>query len=117
MNEQSTPEEGAELALDGLRQADAIGARRRRGEEALEVVPHDPVQDRVGGSARDVGSHGAGPSGFRAVRHRLAAARQNAVARSTGAAGCNTRRNGALHCRSSVGLTRSATIACAGPAR
>jgi hypothetical protein len=39
----------------------------------------------------------------RAVRHRLAAARENVIARGTRAAGCNTRRNGALHRRSSVG--------------
>jgi hypothetical protein len=31
------------------------------------VLLDDPVQDRVSGGARDVGSHGAGHSGFRAV--------------------------------------------------
>ena len=33
----------------------------------VEVLVHDPVEDRVGSGARDVGSHGAGPSAFRAV--------------------------------------------------
>jgi hypothetical protein len=37
------------------------------GEEAFQVFVDDPVQDRVGGGARDIGSHGAGPSRFRAV--------------------------------------------------
>ena len=97
MDEQPAPEEAAELAFDEARQADPVGARRRRGEEGLQVLPHDPVQDRVGGGARDVGSHGAGPSGFRAVRQCLAAARQNEIARSTEAPRCNTRRNRALH--------------------
>jgi len=67
----------------------------------------DPVQDRVGGGARDVGSHGAGPSGFRAVRRCLAAARQSEAARSTEPPECNTRRNRALHYRSSVGAARA----------
>jgi Trk K+ transport system NAD-binding subunit len=31
------------------------------------------------------------------VRHRLAAARETVIARSTEAPGCNTQRNGALH--------------------
>jgi hypothetical protein len=51
---------------------------------------------------RDVGSHGAGPSAFRAARQRLAAARQNEVAPGTEAARWTTRRNRALHRRSSV---------------
>ena len=44
-----------------------VGARGGRGEEGLQMLLHHPVQDRVGGGARDVGSHGAGSSGFRAV--------------------------------------------------
>jgi hypothetical protein len=103
MDEQSTPEEAAELAFDEAGQADPVGARGSGGEEGLQVLPDDPVQDRVGGGARDVGSHGAGPSGFRAARQGLAAARQNQVAPGTEAARCNTRRNRAFHRRSSVG--------------
>jgi hypothetical protein len=91
MDEQATPEEAAELNEAG--QADPVGACGSGGEEGLEVLPDDPVQDRVGGGARDVGSHGAGPSGFRAARQRLAAARQNEVAPGTEAARCNTQRN------------------------
>ena len=117
MDEQPTPEEAAELTLDEARQPHPVGARGGRGEEGLQVLPHHPVQDRVGGGARDVGSHGAGPSGFRAVRHRLAAGRENEVARGTQAPGRNTRRNRALHRRSSVGSPRPATTACAGQAR
>ena len=93
MDEQSTPEEAAELACDEAGQADPVGARGSGGEEDIQVLPDDPVQDRIGGGARDVGSHGAGPSGFRAARQRLAAPRQNEVAPGTEAARCNTRRN------------------------
>ena len=74
VDEQATPQAAAELAFDEAGQADPVGARCSGGEEGLQVVPDDPVQDRVGGGARDVGSHGAGPSGFRAARQRLAAA-------------------------------------------
>jgi hypothetical protein len=61
------PQEAADLAFDEAGQADPVGARGSGGEEGLRVLPDDPVQDRVGGGARDVDSHGAGPSGFRAV--------------------------------------------------
>jgi hypothetical protein len=67
MDEQSAPEEAAELALDEARQPLPAGARRGGGEERLQVLLHHAVQDRLGRGARDVGSHGAGPSGFRAV--------------------------------------------------
>jgi len=36
------------------------------------VLVDYPVQDRVGSGARDVGSHSAGPSAFRAVPAREA---------------------------------------------
>ena len=117
MGEDTAAEEAAELAFDEAGQADAVGARGRCGEEAFQVVLHHPVQDRVGGGARDVGSHGAAPSGFRAVRHRLAAARRNAVARSTQAPGRNTRRNRALHRRSAVDSPATATTAAVVQAR
>ena len=68
MDEQPAPEEGAELALDEAGQSHPVGARGGRGEEGLQVLPDHSVQDRVGGSTWDVGSHGARPSGFRAVR-------------------------------------------------
>src|SRR5262245_40039445 len=67
MDEQPAPEEGAELALDDAGQPHPVGARGGRGEDGLQVLPDHSVQDRVGGSAWDVGSHGARPSGFRAV--------------------------------------------------
>ena len=96
MDEQPAPEEGAELALDEAGQPDPVGARGGRGEESLQVLPDHSVQDRVGGSARDVGSHGARPSGFRAV-----ASTRPQDARTTSAPGSprrrrNTRRNRAL---------------------
>jgi hypothetical protein len=56
-------EEGAELAFDEAGQADPVGARGDCGEEGLQVLPDHSVQDRVGGSAGYVGSHGArGPA-------------------------------------------------------
>jgi hypothetical protein len=60
-------EEGTELAFDEVGQPDSVGARGGRGEEGFQVLLDHAVQDRVGGGARDVGSHGAGSSGFRAV--------------------------------------------------
>jgi hypothetical protein len=66
MDEQPAAEEAAEFPFDEVGQPDALGARGGRGEEGLQVFLHHPVQDSVGGGARDVGSHGAGPSGFRA---------------------------------------------------
>src|SRR5262249_22531842 len=38
-----------------------------RGEEGLQMLPDYSLQDRVDGSAWGVGSHGARPSGCRAV--------------------------------------------------
>src|SRR5215470_4912254 len=67
MCEDTTAEKAAELALDEAGQPDPVGARGGRGEEGLQMLPDHPVQDRVGGSAWDVGSHGARPSGFRAL--------------------------------------------------
>jgi hypothetical protein len=67
MREDAAPEESAELAFDEVGQPDPVGARGGRGEEAFQVFVDDPMQDRVSGGARDIGSHGAGPSGFRAV--------------------------------------------------
>ena len=67
MCEDTTPEKAAELALDEAGQPDPVDARGGRSEEGLQMLLDRPVQDRVGGGARDVGSHGAGPSGFRAV--------------------------------------------------
>jgi hypothetical protein len=67
MDEQPAPEEGTELALDEAGQPDPVGVRGGRGEEGLRMLPDYPVQDRVDGSAWDVGSRGARPSGFRAV--------------------------------------------------
>lgn len=46
-----------------------------------------------------------------------AAGRQDKLALGTKAVRCSTRRNRALPCRPSVGSLRSATTACAGPAR
>src|SRR5262249_18508345 len=66
MDEQSAPEEGAELALDEAGQPDPVGVRSGRGEEGLQMLPDHSVQDRIGGGAWDIGSHGAAPSGFRA---------------------------------------------------
>ena len=56
MDEQPAPEEGAELALDEAGQSHPVGARGGGGEEGLQVLPDHSVQDRVGGSAWDVGS-------------------------------------------------------------
>ena len=67
MREDATPEEGAELAFDEVGQPHPVGARGDRGEEGFQVLVDDPVQDRVGRGSRDVGSHDAAPSGFRAV--------------------------------------------------
>jgi len=67
MDEQPAPEESAELALDKAGQSHPVGARRGRGEEALHMLLDHAMQDRAGRGARNVGSHGAGPSGFRAV--------------------------------------------------
>jgi hypothetical protein len=100
MDEQATPEEAAELAFDEAGQADPVGARGGRGEEGLQVLPDDPVQDRVGGSAWGVGSHGARPSGFRAV-----AATRPQDARTTSTPRSPRRR----------GATPAATERCAGP--
>jgi hypothetical protein len=38
-----------------------IPSVRGRCGERVEVLVHDPVEDRVGSGARDVGSHGGGP--------------------------------------------------------
>ena len=62
MDEQPAAEEAAELALDEAGQADPVGAGGGRGEEGLQMLLDHPVQDRVGGGARSVGSHGAGPA-------------------------------------------------------
>ena len=67
MREDAAPEESAELALDEAGQSQPVGARSGRGEEGFQVLPDHSVQDRVGGGAGDVRSHGAGASGFRAV--------------------------------------------------
>src|SRR5262245_38797059 len=68
MREDTAPEESAELAFDEGGQPDPVGARGGRGEEGFQVLQDHSVQDRVGGSAwGGVGSHGARPSGFRAV--------------------------------------------------
>src|SRR5262249_50944612 len=100
MDEQPAPEEGAELALDEMGQADPVGTRGGRGEEGLQVLPDDPVQDRVDGSAWGVSSHGARPSGFRAV-----AATRPQDARTTYTPGRSRRR----------GETPAATEPCEGP--
>ena len=76
MDEQPAPEEGAELALDEAGQPHPVGARSGCGQEGLQVLPDHSVQDRVGGGAWDVGSHGARPSGFRAVQQRGRRARE-----------------------------------------
>ena len=104
MREDPAPEEGAELALDEAGQPHPVGARGGRGEEGLQVLPDHSVQDRVGGSAWDVRSHGARPSGFRAV---ATARPQDARTISTGefkTSQRNTRRNRAL--RRSLTRTR-----------
>ena len=99
MGEDTTPEKATELALDEAGQADPVSARGGRGEEGLQVLPVHSVQDRVGGSAWDVGSHGARPSGFRAV-----AATRPQGARTTSPG--SPRRRGA---------TLGATERCRGP--
>ena len=48
MDEQSAPEEGAELLLDEGEQPDPVGARGGRSEEGFQMLVDDPVQDRVG---------------------------------------------------------------------
>jgi hypothetical protein len=68
MREDATPKEGAELAFDEV--GHPVGARGGRGEEGFQVLVDDPVQDRVGRGARDVGSHDAGPSGSVPWRQR-----------------------------------------------
>jgi hypothetical protein len=117
MDEQSTPQEATELAFDEAGQPDPVGARGGGGEEGLQIFLHHAVQDGVDGGARDVGRHGTGPSGFRAVRQCRAAARRNEIGRGPEVPGCNTLRNGVLRCPSSVGSRPSVTIACAGQAR
>jgi hypothetical protein len=64
------------------------------------VLPDHSVQDRVGGSTWDVGSHGARPSGFRA-----GAATRPKDARTTSTPGSSRRR----------GETPCATERCEGP--
>src|SRR5262245_6842197 len=100
MDEQPAPEEGAELALDEAGQSHPVGARGGRDEEGLQVLPDHSVQDRVGGSAWDVGSHGARPSGFRAV-----AATRPRDARTASTPGSSRLR----------GETSGATERCGGP--
>src|SRR5262249_52610872 len=48
LDEQSAPEEGAELLLDEGEQPDPVGARGGRSEEGFQMLVDDPVQDRVG---------------------------------------------------------------------
>jgi len=55
MDKQPAPEEGAELALDEAGKSHPIGARGGRGEEGLQVLLDDPVQDRVGLERRWLG--------------------------------------------------------------
>ncbi len=85
MDAQPAPEEAAELPLDEVGQPDAVSARGCRGEEGFQMLLHHAVEDRVGGDTREVGSHGARPNGFRAVRHCRAAACEHESARSPGA--------------------------------
>src|SRR5262249_41322565 len=100
MDEQSTPEQGAELAFDEAGQPRPVGAGGRRGEEGLQMLADYSVQNGVAASAWSVESHGARPSGLRAARQRLAAARVNKVLRTADAARRNTRCNGVLPRRS-----------------
>ena len=65
------------------------------------MLPDHSVQDRLGGSAREVGSHGALPSGFRAV-----AATRPQDARTASTPGSPRRQR----------ATPGATERCAGPA-
>ena len=64
MAEQPGPKEGANSRSMKSGHVSARGAAARKGSRCSW---DDPMQDRVGGGARDVGSHGARPSGWRAV--------------------------------------------------
>jgi hypothetical protein len=49
------------------------------------VIAHDPVEDRGVGGARGVGTHGAGPSAFRAAPAATAVSARRGAAAGRGA--------------------------------